>query len=336
MGDAYADIPRTGGDLARAVLVCINSHQCESKQKGVMCPSFHVTDEAALSTGGRIRLLKATLNGGLGESPFTDPMLAEAMNLCVACKGCKRECENEVDMAMIKIEYLAQQYQQIKPRLRTRILANLSANLQYIGCFRYFPKIRNRFRLLARLSEVFLGLSARRNLPELPRHSFEKRLAKQSSGRINNLQTDAMVGEVVLLLDTFTNNFNPENAEAAIRVLNRAGYRVHFAKADEEQADTRHPLCCGRTQLANGLVEAAKQNARKMIIALLPYCRMSSQVVRLLVWSLLVCWPYVTTIAFLVLVKMLIPSLSMRCYSKSLSLRKNRQAALSLIFRVLN
>ena len=118
MGDAYADIPQTGGDFAKAVSVCINSQQCETKEQGVMCPSFRVTGKAELSTGGRVRLLKAALNGGLGSSPFIDPNLGEAMDLCVACKGCKRECENEVDMAMIKIEYLAQRLQETRPGLR--------------------------------------------------------------------------------------------------------------------------------------------------------------------------------------------------------------------------
>ena len=95
MGDAYADIPRQGGDFARAISVCINSHRRESKSKGVMCPSIRVTVDLALSTGGHVRLLKAALNGGLGEQYFGEPQLAQAMNLCVACKGCKRECENQ-------------------------------------------------------------------------------------------------------------------------------------------------------------------------------------------------------------------------------------------------
>lgn len=281
MGDAYADIPKTGGDFAKAVSVCINSHRCESTPKGVMCPSFRVTEDATLSTGGRIRLLKAALNGGLGDSPFTDPILDKTMDLCVGCKGCKRECENEVDLAMIKIEYLAQQYQQRKPTLRTRILANLSANLQYFGCFRYLPALRNRFRLLARLTEYVLGLSSKRQLPEMPRHSYEKRLAKKTTRLINQLAADQVVGEVVLLLDTFTNNFAPENAEAAIRVLNQAGYKVFFAESDVATTDNRHPLCCGRTQLANGLIKEAKQNARKMITALLPHVQAGRQIIGL-------------------------------------------------------
>lgn len=281
MGDAYADIPKTGGDFARAVSVCINSHQCETKAKGVMCPSFRITDAVAQSTGGRVRLLKAALNGGLGNSPFTDPTLDAAMDLCVACKGCKRECENEVDMAMIKIEYLAQRYQNIKPTLRTRILANISSYLQYFGCFRYLPKIRNRFRLLTKLSELLLGLSAKRQLPEMPRHSFERRQVKNPPCLINNISNDAVVGEVVLLLDTFTNNFAPENAEAAIRVLNRAGYVVHFAELDASSDDTSQPLCCGRSQLANGLVDEARANARRMVAALLPHVKKGRQVIGL-------------------------------------------------------
>jgi len=53
MGDAYADIPKAGGNFAKAVAVCINSKACEShNDKGVMCPSYRVTSESNLSTGG--------------------------------------------------------------------------------------------------------------------------------------------------------------------------------------------------------------------------------------------------------------------------------------------
>jgi Fe-S oxidoreductase len=110
LGDAYADIPRHGGDFAKAVAVCINSRRCETETKGVMCPSFRASGDPNLSTGGRVRLLKAALNSDLTGPALADPGLAEAMDLCVACKGCKRECENNVDMALIKTEYLAQRY----------------------------------------------------------------------------------------------------------------------------------------------------------------------------------------------------------------------------------
>lgn len=281
MGDAYADIPKSGGDFARAISVCINSRQCQEKQKGVMCPSFRVTDQLIQSTGGRVRLLKAALNGSPGESGFSAPELVSAMDLCVACKGCRRECENEVDMAMIKIEYLAQQYQQHRPNLRTRLLANLSNNLNYFSCLRFIPKIRNRSRLLAWLGETLLGLSSRRTLPEPATHSFEQQLSNGRAEPDQVLGDKQVVGEVVLLLDTFTNNFCPENAKAAIRVLNRAGYIVYIAGHDRKYADADRPLCCGRTQLANGFVAEARQNALHMLKALLPHVEAGRQIIGL-------------------------------------------------------
>lgn len=87
MGDAYADIPKSGGDFAKAVAVCIGSRQCEQAGKGVMCPSYRVTGNPALSTGGRVKLLKTALNAVDAKALF-DPELVEAMNLCVSPKFC--------------------------------------------------------------------------------------------------------------------------------------------------------------------------------------------------------------------------------------------------------
>jgi hypothetical protein len=105
-GDPYADIPKTGGNFAKAVAVCIASGLCERDNKGVMC--YKINQNSHYSTGGRVKLLKAALNGKLGELPFNDTSLAGTMDLCVSCK---RECENEVDMALLKAEYLAQRLQ---------------------------------------------------------------------------------------------------------------------------------------------------------------------------------------------------------------------------------
>ena len=73
--------------------------------------------------------------------------------------------------------------------------------------------------------------------------------------------------EVVLFADTFNRYFERENIDAALVVLNAAGYRVHFAKS----AGHGRPLCCGRTFLSVGKIEEARQEAKRTLAALAPY-----------------------------------------------------------------
>ncbi|AOV16052.1 ferredoxin [Acidihalobacter aeolianus] len=272
VGDAYADIPKTGGDFAKAVAVCINSRHCEEKPKGVMCPSFRVSDNPLLSTGGRVRLLKAALNSDDVLAAFDERELAEAMDLCLSCKGCKRECENEVDMAMIKIEYLAQRHARHAIPLRTRLFANLPDLLARYP-LRSLIALRNRLPLLARLGDDLLGIARQRQLP-LPQANpfFQSRQPAQETSPPDNADGRA----VVLFVDTFTHHFDPANAHAAIDVLQRAGYRVHVARDGQPT-----PLCCGRTQLAHGLLDGAKANARRVLAALAPYAEAGMPVIGL-------------------------------------------------------
>lgn len=255
LGDAYADIPKTGGNFAKAVAVCINSGLCaKTDRKGVMCPSFRVNQEADQSTGGRVRLLKKALNGELGDLPFQDLALAKTMETCVACKGCKRECENAVDMAMIKIEYLAQHQAKTGISSRTRLLGDPAGWFQRFPLLKNLPRWHNRLPWLARLHQTVLGIDAKARLPEPAPTPFNARP-----------EAHGAQGEVVLLVDTFTRHFQPENGEAALAVLQAAGYRVFLAEENGE------PLCCGRTQLAHGLVEPAKARARRMLRSLEPH-----------------------------------------------------------------
>ncbi len=275
MGDAYADIPRTGGDFAKAVAVCINSRRCESLDKGVMCPSvvsytsYRSNGDADLSTGARVRLLKAALNGELGKLGLLDPRLVEAMDLCVSCKGCKRECENNVDMAQIKIEYLAQLNAATGLSLRARMLAGLPRGLTRTSWLRDLIRLRNRHSWLARWGERLLGISAARRLPQPTARPFE-------------LTTQAVEGErqVVLFIDTFTRHFEPEIAEAAIAVLEAGGYRVNLVQPTDEKSGQR-PLCCGRTYLSQGMVAQAKEEAIRMIDALLPHAKAGQPIIGL-------------------------------------------------------
>ncbi|MCG6939921.1 MAG: (Fe-S)-binding protein [Thiohalocapsa sp.] len=273
MGDAYADIPKHGGDFAKAIAVCINSRRCEDETaKGVMCPSYRVTGDPALSTGGRVRLLKAALNAELAEAALAEPELARAMDLCVACKGCKRECENNVDMALIKSEYMAQQARRRGFGVRARLFAGLPRWLhRHRTLARWLIRRRNRNPWLARLSERLLGITATVPLPEPSSAPFTAGAPASAPGAAEAAETERP--ELVLLVDTFARHFEPDIARDALRLLQVAGYRVHVATPAATDPEPTRPLCCGRTYLAQGMVEQAAAEARRMLAALLPHAR---------------------------------------------------------------
>ncbi len=272
-GDAYAGIPATGGDFAKAVAVCISDKLCQRKPKGVMCPSFRATGDAAHSPGGRVVVLKAALNGELGDDPFADQRLADAMELCVGCKGCKRECANQVDMAAIKIEYQAQRNERLGVSWRDGLVASLPEKLHHRHVMRSLIQWRNRVPWLAKLGEALLGISAGRKLPEPA--------AAPYSAPVQSAAPEANDRDVILFVDTFAMHFEPEIAQAAHQVLTAAGYRVTTLRALAGDHEPERALCCGRTYLSLGQVEAARYEAQRMHKALRPALAAGTPVVGL-------------------------------------------------------
>ncbi|WP_347987053.1 (Fe-S)-binding protein [Methylomonas sp. AM2-LC] len=261
MGDAYADIPKHGGDFAKAVAVCINSRQCmQASAKGVMCPSYRISQNPGLSPGGRVKALKAALKTNDNQA-FFNAELAEAMALCVSCKGCKRECENEVDMALIKAEFLGQQVAHNGLPLRQRLWAELPRILRWHG-LRSLVTLRNRFPVLARIGETCLGISAKLALPVPAATPFQV-------GEIANVHEDSdnCDKQLVLFVDTFNLYFNPAAVQAAHHLLASAGYQVINALPLSSDSSTR-PLCCGRTYFSNGMLDKAREEAQRVLAAL--------------------------------------------------------------------
>jgi Fe-S oxidoreductase len=235
------------GGLDKAVEMCNNNGHCRKFDAGTMCPSYRATREEIHLTRGRANTLRLALSGQLGAD--ADAQVKEALDLCVSCKGCKSECPTGVDMARMKIEFLAQYRGRHGVPLRERAIAWLPRYAPYAAAAA--PLANLATRCLGR----FAGFTNRRPMPEWRRDHFIDRPWPKSGGR-----------EVVVLVDTFNRYFEPANARAAIRVLQAAGYRVHVA---QPRKDGR-PLCCGRTFLAAGLVDQAKIEALRMLDALAP------------------------------------------------------------------
>jgi len=236
------------GGYDKAVEMCNNNGHCRKFDAGTMCPSFRATGDEVHLTRGRANTLRLALSGQLGESADAD--VKAALDLCVSCKGCRRECPTGVDMARMKIEFLAHYRERHGVTLRERLVAYLP---------RYAPwatRVAGLANLGSRAMRTALGFTSRRQLPAWRSNYFVDRVWTKRGSR-----------EVVLLVDTFNRYFEPENARAAVRVLESADYRVHVA----QPAFGARPLCCGRTFLTAGLVEEAKHEARRVLAALRPW-----------------------------------------------------------------
>ncbi|MEJ5990017.1 FAD-linked oxidase C-terminal domain-containing protein [Ramlibacter sp. PS3R-8] len=260
--------PGTGGDPARgfakAVEMCNNNGHCRKFDAGTMCPSYRVTRDEQHLTRGRANTLRLAMSGQLGPDGLTSEAVRDALDLCVSCKGCKRDCPTGVDMARMKIEFLAADRQKNGWSLKDKLVARLPDYAATASRFAGLLNLRNRSGLLARLGEKMLGFSARRSLPQWQSRHFFNGPARGAS----RTEVLAATRPVVLFVDTFNGFFESANAQAAFEVLQAAGYTVHVAA--KERPDGKH-LCCGRTYLASGMVGEARAKAAELLGALQPF-----------------------------------------------------------------
>jgi Fe-S oxidoreductase len=251
------------GGFAAAAEMCNNNGACRGRDAAVMCPSFRATADEQHLTRGRANTLRLALSGQLGPDALVSKNMRETMDLCISCKGCKRECPTGVDMARMKIEFLHHYRRCHALTPRDRLIAFLPRYAPYAAHVAPLMNLRNHSSLLASVGERLLALSAARKLPRWSGRPY--RGASCGTGR-----------EVVLLVDTFNRYFEPENARAAARVLSRAGYRVV-----SPDSPAGRPLCCGRTFLAAGLVDEARREARRTLAALAPHVAAGTPIVGL-------------------------------------------------------
>ncbi|OWQ90680.1 FAD-binding oxidoreductase [Roseateles aquatilis] len=271
--------PGTGGDVtggfAMAVEMCNNNGHCRKFDAGTMCPSYRVTRDEQHLTRGRANTLRLAVSGQLGPDAFTGEALYQTMDLCVGCKGCKRDCPTGVDMAKMKIEFLAHYKARHGHTLKDRLVAHLPDYARWASRLPWLLNLRNRLPVVARLGEKLLGLSARRTLPTWRADTFWR--ADEPFASADEVLKHAAAGgkTAILFVDTFNGIFERENALAAARVLKAAGYLLHTVT----KADGHH--CCGRTYLASGMVERARAKADALLDALLPFARVGIPVVGL-------------------------------------------------------
>ncbi len=263
--------PGTGSDpakgFAKAVEMCNNNGHCRKFDAGTMCPSFRVTRDESASTRGRANTLRLAVSGQIGTEGIADETVHEALDLCVSCKGCKRDCPTGVDMAKMKIEHLHHYHAKHGWSIKDRMIARLPDYAPLASSFAPLLNMRNWFPGLPWLTEKLFGFTSKRSLPSWRRDTFWKQHRETAASD--------MTREVVLFADTFNAYFERENLDAALRVLNAAEYKVHIARGKSK------PLCCGRTHLAVGDTHAAKEKMRELLAALVPLAKRGVAIVGL-------------------------------------------------------
>jgi FAD/FMN-containing dehydrogenase/Fe-S oxidoreductase len=234
---AYVD---DGGSFTQATRRCVGVGKCRRREsdEGVMCPSYMATGEEKYSTRGRARLLFEMMRKETIAALWKSKEVEEALDLCLACKGCKSDCPVHVDMATYKAEFRARHYH---GRLRPRAAYSMGLIQKWSRYASWLPSLAN-VAAGSSLGKWIGGIAPERKVPPFAKRTFRswfnKRRRTSGNGR-----------RVLLWPDTFNNYFKPDTAIAAVKVLEAMGFEVAIPK---------RALCCGRPLYDWGRIKEAK------------------------------------------------------------------------------
>ncbi|MFO0578818.1 MAG: FAD-linked oxidase C-terminal domain-containing protein [Polyangia bacterium] len=246
--------PDDQGKFSRAALRCVGVGTCRRTEGGTMCPSFMVTREEEHTTRGRAHLLFEMMQADPIDGGWRDEHVKESLDLCLACKGCKGDCPVNVDMATYKAEFLSHYYEgRLRPRAAyamglIHVWARLASRVPWLA------NLVSQAPVLSRLAKAAGGIAPERDLPRFARQPFrswfKRRPPRPPTGR-----------KVVLWTDTFNSYFHPEILQAAVTVLETAGYEVVLPPDG---------ACCGRPLFDWGLLARARRLLQDQLRGLSP------------------------------------------------------------------
>jgi FAD/FMN-containing dehydrogenase/Fe-S oxidoreductase len=246
--------PDDHNSFAHATFRCVGVGECRRHDGGTMCPSYMVTREEKHSTRGRAHLLFEMMQGHEIRDGWRSDEVREALDLCLACKGCKGDCPVNVDMATYKAEFLAHYWHH---RVRPRQAYAMGLIPWWLRLGRRAPRIAN-FATgapgLRSVAKLVAGVAPQRSIPQLAPQTFTDWFSKRAAGRSKG-------DRVILWPDTFTDHFHPDSAKSALAVLEAAGFTVELP---------RGWVCCGRPMYDWGLISQGKQLLRQSLRVLRP------------------------------------------------------------------
>jgi FAD/FMN-containing dehydrogenase/Fe-S oxidoreductase len=246
----YFQYPKDSGVFSRAMLRCVGVGNCRQHHHQTMCPSYRVTMEEKHSTRGRSRMLFEMLRGTALKDGFRSDAVREALDLCLACKGCLGDCPVHVDMATYKAEFLSHYYE---GRLRPRSAYLFSYIDRWARLAALAPRIVNglsQWDVAANLAKRIAGIAPVRRLPRFAPNTFQQRFARRKRADRDGAT------RVTLWPDTFNNYFHPDTAMNAADVLEAAGFAV--------EVPSEH-VCCGRPLYDSGMLKEAQRYLKRIL-----------------------------------------------------------------------
>jgi FAD/FMN-containing dehydrogenase/Fe-S oxidoreductase len=280
MGPAYRPVnlqtrltfaSQEGDGFQRAVERCIGMGKCRSLEGGTMCPSYRATREEKYSTRGRAHLFWEMLQGEVITDGWQSREVKEALDTCLACKGCKSDCPTHTDMASYKAEFLSHYYETNRRPRQAMFMGRIG---EWAPLAARFPRLTNFMTSapgLAPLGKWIAGVAQTRELPKFARQTYRdiaRRAARSAAldsaapGPAGSIPAGRNPGganpgapipasrKLILWVDTFSDHFSPDIAAAAADVLTQLGWQVVLPKKR---------LCCGRPLYDFGLLERARE-----------------------------------------------------------------------------
>jgi FAD/FMN-containing dehydrogenase/Fe-S oxidoreductase len=237
------------GGMRGAADRCMNIGLCRKSTTGAMCPSYIATKQEEHSTRGRANALVKALSEPDPTAALGDDRLHEILDLCLMCKACKSECPLGVDMATLKSETLSHHHDMHGVPLRSRVFGSIRTLNRLGAATAPLSNLPSRMRPVRALMGRALGIAPQRPLPAFQRQT----LARWFAGR-EQPSSPGTHGTVTFLADSFTSFTEPKVGQAAVDLLERAGWSVRLESRG----------CCGRASLSKGLIDDAKKKAAKL------------------------------------------------------------------------
>lgn len=254
------------GDFSHAALRCVGVGKCRVPHaQSTMCPSYQVTREEKHSTRGRARLLFEMLRGEVITDGWQSAEVADALDLCLACKGCTSDCPVDVDIPTYKAEFLYHHFRSLG-RWRPRYAYAFGFIDQAARLASAMPELANfatQTPVLSRIAKAVGGIDRRRPLPAFAPMTLQQWFARRPV-------VNASGPRVVVFPDTFNNRLHTDVGVACIEAIEAAGWRVIMPSGH---------ICCGRPLYDYGFLDVAERYLRDVLSQLRDEIRADTPIV---------------------------------------------------------